>query len=67
MSIGNNLVLDGKIKKELDGLIEICSDLIQDYEAKLQQILTEFPEREETNMILARSKWLIVFKILNLL
>jgi len=55
-----HFILDGKLRKQLDKFVDIFKELIEEFESKLEKIVIDFRENAETNIIISRSKWLIV-------
>ena len=44
----------------MDKFVDIFKELIEEFETKLEKIVFDFRENAETNIIISRSKWLIV-------
>jgi len=49
----------GKIRNQVDKLFEAFKGIVEEYELRLEGILDEFKENEETTIVVSRSKWLL--------
>jgi len=48
------------MRNHIEKLFEGFNNIVEEYELRLEGLLDEFKENEETVLLVSRSKWLIV-------